>query len=485
MSRTHVLALDLGTSRIKVAVVDDSLAVVASASVSHPTLSPQSGAAEQSPQTWLAGIQRATRDAVAALNETVSVAAVVLTAQMPTLVALDASGAPVGNAVTWQDARSDDLVHSRLSRDQRHDVYAIAGTPIDGRYIIPMHLRRLLDEGYAPAVLLSAKDYLYYVLTGEMVTDPSTASGFGNFDLAALDWSVELTTLWGLNVDVLPRVVDPRHRAPLSARGAQLLGGVALGTPVLVGAADSVCAHHFVSAHFERPITVVDGSSTVILASLERPSPFAHEILFTPLVTPDHHGAELDLLATGTSLAWLAGLLGVSVSELEDLALAQASRTASDTLFYPYLAGGEQGALWRDDLSGVIRHLSLATSRGDLSLSLFEGIAFETARCVALLQGVQRYDSVVSLSGPTSRRLGAAILAAILGIPVVAISQYSPSLLGAALVGLEEAGTRAPQLRLHNNDTPALEPAYRESLSAKFARYLASAPTDATSAEGA
>jgi sugar (pentulose or hexulose) kinase len=485
MSRTHVLALDLGTSRIKVALVDDSLAVVASAAVSHPTISPEPGAAEQSPLIWLAGIERATRETLAALDEPVSIAAVVLTAQMPTLVALDASGAPVGHAVTWQDARSDELVYARLTRDQRHEIYDVAGTPIDGRYIIPMHLRRLLEEDYAPAVLLSAKDYLYFVLTGEKVTDPSTASGYGNFDLATLDWSPELTSLWGVSVDVLPRVVDPRHRAPLVARGAQLLEGVTLGTPVMVGAADSVCAHHFVSAHVERPITVVDGSSTVILASLERPSRFTHEILFTPLVTPQRHGAELDLLATGSSLAWLAGLLGVSVGELEDLALAHAGPAAGDTLFYPYLAGGEQGALWRDDLSGAIHHLSLATSRGDLALSLFEGIAFETARCVALLQDAQRYDSVVSLSGATSRLLGAAILSAILDIPVVAISQHSPSLLGAALVGLEETGTRAPQLRLQRNDTPALDGAYRDQLRAKFARYLASAPSGVESTESA
>jgi hypothetical protein len=52
-------------------------------------------------------------------------------------------------------------------------------------------------------------------------------------------------------------------------------------------------------------------------------------------------------------------------------------------------------------------------------------------------------------------------------------------------VGLEETGTRAPQLRLQRNDAPALDGAYRDQLRAKFARYLASAPSGVESTESA
>ncbi len=110
--------------------------------------------------------------------------AIVLTAQMPTLVEVNARGQISGRAVTWQDSRADKLVTERLSRDDRRRIYEIAGTPVDGRYLVPMYLRRRLTRMPEPAKILSAKDYLFYVLTGEMWTDPSTASGFGNYDLS-------------------------------------------------------------------------------------------------------------------------------------------------------------------------------------------------------------------------------------------------------------------------------------------------------------
>ncbi len=476
MASTHVLALDLGTSRIKVAVVDETLRVVSSASRSHPTLTSEPGMAEQSPALWLEGIRSATAATLDALKEPVEIAAVVLTAQMPTLVALSSTGEAVGNAVTWQDARADDLVLSRLTPLERRRVYDVAGTPIDGRYIIPMHLRRRDEARYAPETILSAKDYLYFVLTGEVVTDPSTASGFGNFDLEDLDWSRELTDLWGASVK-LPTVVDPRHRAPLAGSGAEVLRGVAAGTPVLVGAADSVCAHHFVTTHFEKPISVIDGSSRVILASLARAhAPRDREILLTPLLDTLDSGAELDLLATGSSIAWLAGLLDVTPEEIERLALAHGDPARATTLFYPYLAGGEQGALWRSDISGSVAHLSLDTTRADLALALFEAIAFETARCVELLESLGDYQTVVALSGSSSSLLGAALLGALLEVPVVPLTAYSPSLLGAALVGLSAIGTSTASSPVLADTPPVLDAAYRRALKEKYATYLAGAP---------
>ena len=480
MVSTHVLALDLGTSRVKAAIVDETLRVVASSSASHPTLSDEVGMAEQSLAHWLEGIRSTVAATVSSLASPVDIDAVVLTAQIPTLVALSESGTPLGNAVTWQDSRADDLVLSQLSPAQRHRLYELSGTPIDGRYIIPMHLRRRTHEGYSPSAILSAKDYLVFVLTGELVTDPSTASGYGNFDLATGGWSEELTALWDVSGTILPRVVPPSESFALTDTGADLLAGVAVGTPVLVGAADSVCAHHFVSAYYERPISVIDGSSSVILASLDSTRGLTHEILLTPLVEPTRVGAELDLLATGSSIAWLSRLLDLHPSQLETLALSHPRPARNAVVFYPYLAGGEQGALWRSDISGTIAHVSLATTRDDLSLALFEGIAFETARCIRLLEGLQSYDTVVSIAGSTSRLLGASLLGAVVNLPVVALGQHSPSLLGAALIAHEALGAESGPRRLLADDAPVLTSDYQRHLAQKLETYLATAPATMT-----
>jgi len=476
-SSGYVLAIDLGTSRVKVGVVDQSLRTLASASASYDTLSIAPDMAEQRTSDWLEGIRRSVTEVLSSLEDDELIGAVVLTAQMPTLVALTSDGQVIGNAVTWQDSRADGLVATMLTPVQQLRVAEIAGTPIDGRYIIPMHLLRSRDPSYAPARLLSAKDYLVFMLTGQFLTDPSTASGFGNYDLVTRTWSEELNALWSLDPGLLPDVVEPFRSVPLTVEGARLLPGVDAVTPVFVGAADSVSAHYFVTSRLPGAISVIDGSSTVIMATIEHELGHHTEMLRTPLVEGTGLGAEMDLLASGSSVGWLARLFEMSPGELEDLALAHPNPASNPILLFPYLAGGEQGALWRTDLSGMVSGLTLATSRADLALAVFEGIAFETLRCLRLLLEHDRSTPVVALTGSASRRLVPAILSVLLEHPVLAVGHQSPSLLGVAAIALEGIGVRTlTDATLVSDEIPALNPAYVGILHEKAARYFAASP---------
>ena len=469
----RILSIDLGTSRVKVAALDRSFELDAE-DVTYSSQTDSSGRSEQRTSDWTAGVASAST-AIASRCDGVF-EGVVLSAQMPTLVAIDADGRVIEPAVTWQDARADALVTRRLDVLARARVARVAGTPIDGRYIIPMHLRRLGDEGYDPRLLLSAKDYLFYVLTGEAVTDPSTASGFGNYDLVARAFSAELGELWGISSNLLPRVEAPTYHAPLTRSGAQLLG-LGVGTPVWLGAADSVCAHYAVTRAVPDATSVIDGSSTVIITSAARD--VDHDtVLRTPLVE-DTIGVELDLLATGASLAWLAGVLATTTGELEALALATSDPASSPVRFTPYLAGGEQGVLWRSDLTGEVSGLSLATSRSELALALFEGIAFETVRCLDYLADHHATGPVVTLAGRDSALLGPALIAAATGRTTLAARATSPSLLGAAMIAAGELGWTSNLERVLTwSPLPTLDARYLDRLSTRARDYLATTPRD-------
>jgi len=89
----------------------------------------------------------------------------------------------------------------------------------------------------------------------------------------------------------------------------------------------------------------------VIVSAADGANDAYREALVTPLVNATRESVEMDLLATGSSIAWLATLFGCSPTELEALALRVEDKAASPVIFLPYLAGGEQGALWRTDLS--------------------------------------------------------------------------------------------------------------------------------------
>lgn len=471
MTRPNVLAVDLGTSGVKMALVDAQLRVLASASRSYATVANEPGQAEQHPAEWLRCIEDAATETLAAAGDA-SVGAVSLTAQMPTLVAIDATGAPLGPAVTWQDSRADQLVQLRLSGAQRRRVAEVSGAPIDGRYVVPMHARLAAHGAPAPKRVLSAKDYLFAVLTDEAVTDPSTASGFGTFDLDAGAWSEELLQMWDVPASLLPRLMPSTYHAPL--RHAEHLPGVAAGTPVVLGAADSVCAHSYVTARFGEVVSVIDGSSTVVMTGLGDRATRPRDVLVTPLVDPGRLGVELNLLATGTTIGWLAALLGVSPDALEAAALAHPDPVKNPTIVMPYFSGGEQGALWRSDVTGTLAGLTTATTSNDLAMSLFEGIVFETLRCLNHVGATGR--PVVNVAAPGSRLLRPAILDALWPDPVLAITETSPSVLGAAALALASLGVDTPLAFDDSSPLPELSPHYRDAVPSRAARYLSLAP---------
>jgi sugar (pentulose or hexulose) kinase len=129
-----------------------------------------------------------------------------------------------------------------------------------------------------------------------------------------------------------------------------------------------------------------------------------HRFLVTPMADAGY-AAEMDLLATGSAMAWLARLLGLGgVAELADL--AQQVEPSTSPLFLPYLAPGEQGALWDPDLTGALLGVTLSHGPADVARALQTGIVLESARCVAVLE--QTSGATDPVTAPLIRAGGAA-----------------------------------------------------------------------------
>ncbi|MBS0377403.1 MAG: FGGY-family carbohydrate kinase [Proteobacteria bacterium] len=437
------LGLDLGTSALKAALVDATGQVLAQASADIATVSDSPGQAEQDPQAWLA----AAAGAVAALSDTAAaelsagrIRAIGLAGQLPTLVMLGGSG-PVGPAITWKDARADESAQALIGT-RREELYGATGMPIDGRYLAPM-FRLHHRPGAAVRQILSAKDYLCHALTGALVTDPSTAAGYGLYELASGAFSGALCALWGVPVALLP-AVRPAHAvaAPLSASGAQLLR-LPAGIPVSVGAADSMSGAYAMGSLAPGRVCIAMGSSTIILdAARERRLDPQRRYLLSPHVKEGWYAREMDLLATGTGWRWLCGLFQLSAAALAAEA-ARAPAGAGGALFMPYLAGGEQGALWNPALRGAVAGLSLNSGRAELARAFLEGVSFEIRRCVEVLAETQPVTEVVLAGGFAQSPFAMQLLANVLRLPVRSFPEVSPAAQGAALGALEAIGSPA------------------------------------------
>jgi len=403
------VGLDLGTSSLKGVAVTPDGEIVARGHAAYRTTRDTAGQAEQDPAAWLAALRDVVRRLTAAAPPP-RWRALALSGMLPTLVLTDGEGVPTGPAITWQDARSEpqgDALRVAAARvlGGQDELYRHTGQRIDGRYLLPMfrRLRETDPDRVAGATrLMSAKDYLFWWLTRECLTDPSTASGAGCYDLASGDWMPRIAALAGVQaVDGpdeasadhgeprLPAILPSAATRPLHARAASHLG-LPVGVPVYLGGADSVLAMLALGVTKTGDVAYITGTSTVIAGYCERLSPDpAQRFLVTPLAGARGWGLEMDLVSTGSAVRWLAGVLGLRDGEHRLMHLAASAPvddSAAPPSFLPFLGVGEQGALWDPSLRGTIIGLDLSHGPAELARALVEGIVLESRRCLEVLE---------------------------------------------------------------------------------------------------
>jgi xylulokinase len=399
------IGLDLGTSGLKAVALSASGEILARSGVAYPTHQPAPGAYEQDTGDW----QRAVELAAARLGQVVPPRrwrAIGLSGMIPVLVTLGPDLQPNGPAVTWQDSRADDLGDEFRERCGGAALYRLTGQWVDGRYLLPMFGRIARADparARATAVIASAKDYLFGWLTGEPVTDPSTAAGYGCYELEQDRWNAEALSAAGAvgltgHCPGLPALRPPDFSRPLRAEAAARLGCPQI--PVVLGAADSVLGALGLGVREHGQVAYIAGTSNVILGIADRavfdPD---HRFLVTPLAVPGRWGLEMDLLATGSAITWLAGMLGGDLTPAGLVKLAADTDPAHAPVLLPYLSPGEQGALWDPLLNGAIIGLNLSHGRNHLARALVNGIILESRRCLAVLEETCGFGGAVEVAG--------------------------------------------------------------------------------------
>ena len=476
-----VLGIDLGTSAIKLVAVSCDGRVVASARESYETTSTAAGRAEQDCQHWLKALSVTAKQIGSRLNLKTRVAGIALTGQMPTLVVLGRQK-PIGPAITWQDSRADGWVKKRVDNHLRLHMYKRTGVLIDGRYLGPM-FQYHHEPKKKIRTLLSAKDFLFHALTGLTGTDPSTASGYGLYNLRLKGWDQDLCKFWDITKEILPSIESSSFSAPLSERGRQLLG-CALGTPVTLGCADSVAGVYALGGTEGRPhtATILTGTSTVIMKYDSQPRwDRQSRYLLTPFAVDGWYGCEADLLATGSAREWAASVFLLRGNKKTHGTLWQSAYSvapgADGLLFSPFLAGGEQGVLWNPHLRGTLTGLTLAHNGAQIARALLEGMSFEIRRCLEVFEEEEQLSFVRVTGWIADIPQELQLLADIIGRPVHAFRLDSTSAIGATLLtGLIDN----EQYFANAKPTVFTRGQRSKHYNEIYARYIAQFPTGAT-----
>ena len=428
---TLVLGIDSSTQSTKALLVDAADGtVVASRSAPHPA------GTEVDPRAWLA----AHDDAVGGLPGVEDVAAVAVGGQQHGMVALDADGEPVRDALLWNDTRSAAAARQLVEEMGGPQACADAIGSVLVASFTATKLRWLRDAepdaARRVAQVLLPHDHVSRHLSApgtDAFTDRGDASGTGYFATAEGTWRPDLAEAALGHAVALPRIVAPGQVAAETATGAVVAGGTGDNMAAALGMALepgdvllSIGTSGVASAVSTTP--VADGSGVV--------TGFADASGgFLPMVTTMNAAGILDLQAR-----WL----GVDHDDLAVLAL-QSTPGAGGLTLLPYY-GGERTPD-RPTASGTWAGLTPATTRADLARAAFESLLCSLADAV---------DQLVAATGAEPRRLllvgGAtrnpavrALAPAVLGRPVTLPPPGEYVALGAARqAAWALAGTDAP-----------------------------------------
>jgi gluconokinase len=445
---TVVLGLDVGTTGTKVVAFGLDRPWRRVTIREYPLLQPEPGQQVQDPTVVLDAITDALTTCVAGCGDAEVVGLAVSTA-MHGLIGLDRYRRPLTPLVTWADARAADEARSLRANPVGHSLHQRTGTPIH-----PMSpLTKLMWVArHEPALAaevrwwLGMKDLVLLALTGELVTERSSASGSGLLELATGQWDATALELAGISVEQLPPVAAPTATRPLSAEVAARTG-LPAGLPVVLGAADGPLGNLGAGAVHPGQIGLSLGTSGAARAMVARPPAELDDALFCYALTEDAYVVGGAVSNGGIVVRWAGDTLAPDVQRTPlqhpDAALLELAATApagSDGLvMLPYLLA-ERAPLWDPDLLGAFLGLRRNHTRAHLLRAAVEGVSLQLSAIVGQLERLEPVTEVRVTGGAFRSMLWREVLAAALGRSVTVVGQAEGSALGAAALGLVALG---------------------------------------------
>ena len=420
MARTHCaimyIGIDLGTSAVKVLLVDDRQQVIEQASAPLEVSRPRPLWAEQEPEQWW----NAVGAAVAVLRERRAAAigavrGIGLAGQMHGATLLDAADRVLRPAILWNDGRSGTEC-AELER-RAPQSRAITGNLAMPGFTAP---KLLWVAAHEPDVLrrtahvLLPKDYLRLRLTGEYASDMSDAAGTLWLDVARRAWSAAMLAATGLDERAMPRLVEGSEPTGTLRSSVAAEWGMRRDTVVAGGGGDNAAGA--VGAGVIRPgdAFLSLGTSGVYFVASDHfaPAPDGGVHTFCHCLPATWHQMSV-ILSAASCVAWVVRLTG---AQSEAALLAEVEGAARDprVIFLPYLSG-ERTPHNDPEAKGVFFGLSHDTTRADLARAVLEGVAFALADGQAALCAAGARIGRVSVigGGARSRTWGETIAAAL------------------------------------------------------------------------
>lgn len=392
----NVLAIDLGTTGVKVAVVDDAGAVLSSAGEVLPLLFVDGGGVEQDPNLWWSAIGRCSRRAIGEASVSrADIGFVAVTSQYTSTVAVAADGRPLANAIMWMDQRGrrhNPATHA----DNSARWLDVHGMPPSGNDDIGhvAFMKACWPEVYASAAaFVEPMDAVAARLTGRVTATQNTMFpmlAIDNRTWGVVEYSDELLGMSAMERSKLPPLVPmgaPRGR--ITADAAEHLG-VPAAALVTGATIDSVTSAVGTGTVDSGSCGLIIGTTSVMVTHVDsKRHDMAHGLTTAPSPLPGQYFLVAENGVGGKALDVFVnnivypddGLGPPAPDDAYERVLAAAGAVpagANGVMFLPWLVGSMAPGYQRRMRGGFV-NLGLSTSRVDMARAVLDGVAQNAA----------------------------------------------------------------------------------------------------------
>lgn len=432
------IGVDLGTSAVKLLLMDEKGTIKNIVSKEYPLYFPKPGWSEQKPEDWWKGTVEGIHELVKDYDKN-EIAGLSFGGQMHGLVVLDENDDVIRPALLWNDGRTaaeTDYLNNVIGRERLSNYTAnIAFTGFTAPKIL--WLKNHEPENFARIrKIMLPKDYLAYKMTGCHCTDVSDASGMLIFDVKNRCWSKEMLDICGISEDMLATVYESYECVGTLTDAAAKELGLTNRVKVAAGAGDNAAAAVGTGTVGDGSCNISLGTSGTIFISSKQFGVDKHNALHSF----DHADGSYHLMGCMLSAAscnkwWMDEILGT-----KDYGAEQADITAlgkNHVYFLPYLMG-ERSPHNDPDARGTFIGMSMDTTRADMTQAVLEGVAFALRDSFEVAKSLGIHIERTKICGGGAKSpLWKTIIANVLNIKVDVIdTEEGPSYGGAILAAV-------------------------------------------------
>ena len=434
----YFIGIDLGTSAVKLLLMDEEGTVWNTVTEEYPICFPKPGWSEQNPSDWfektMAGLKKLTQGI-----DRSQIRAVSYSGQMHGLVALDEEDRVIRPAILWNDGRTGretDWLNQEIGKEWLSEQTAnIAFAGFTAPKILwmqhhePELFRRIRK-------IMLPKDYVNYRLTGQFCTDYSDAAGTLLLDVRNRCWSEEMLRLCGISESVLPRLCESFEQT------GTLLPEIAaeLGFPDTVfaaaGASDNAAAAVGTGTVGDGACNISLGTSGTVFISSDKFGVDENNALHSF----DHADGSYHLMGCMLSAAscnkwWMDDIIGTKDYGAEQENITKLGE--NHVFFLPYLMG-ERSPHNDPNARGTFIGLTMDTTRADMTQAVLEGVAFALRDSFEVARSLGIHIARTRICGGGAKSpLWKKIVANVLNIPVdIPENEQGPSMGGAMLAAV-------------------------------------------------